>query len=205
MTNTLNFTILKRGQVVGLLSAFFWAGSSIFSAIYVEVYNPDPSRRGNLEDYFFMGACCFAAVSVLSLMFTRQYPITHDVERYIKEFEDEKAHLLANKKIEEAELLATQESSDFCSKEIKVDGRERSDSVLELSTRTQRTILSRHVPNLSYGDLPFLDLCMNTDFQLIFWPCVLCQSIQFTVIFNMSTYFEAFDMKQLIGKSVSDS
>ncbi len=199
VTNTLNFTIMRRGRVVGLLSAFFWAGSSIFSAIYVGVYNTDPSERGDLQGYFFMGATCFAVVSILSLIFTRQYPITHDVETYIKQYEDEETKLV-DKKIEEAELLATG-SHKTTAKETKDSEREmeRSVHVLELSTHTQRTIMSRYLPNLSYGDLSFLELTLNVDFHLIFWPCVLCQAIQFTVIFNMSTYFESFDMMDQIG------
>ena len=191
--------MLRRGRIVGLLSAFFWAGNSIFSAIYEGVFNTDPTRRGNLEGYFFMGATCFALVSVLSLIFTRHYPITHDVERYIKEHEEEKMHLL-EKSVKETEENGAnnkyheQDTERHGNPEVNIPT-----NALELSTRTERTILSRYVPNLSYGDLSFLELWVNLDFHLVFWPCVLCQAIQFTVIFNMSTYFEAFDMMDQIG------
>ena len=182
---------------MGLLSAFFWAGNSIFSAIYVGIYNTDPTKRGNLEGYFFMGATCFAIVSVLSLIFTRHYPITHDVEQYIKEYEDEKMHLL-DERAKETQEIKENETNVERNNDSETENKE-TENILELSTGAQRTLLSRYVPNLSYGDLPFTDLWINLDFHLIFWPCVLCQAIQFTVIFNMSTYFEAFDMMDQIG------
>ena len=169
----------------------------------MSVYNTDPTKRGNLEGYFLMGATCFAIVSVLSLIFTRHYPITHDVERYIKEYENEKIHLLDERAKETQEIKQSGNETDMeRNNDSELENKE-TDNILELSTGAQRTLLSRYVPNLSYGDLPFTDLWINLDFHLIFWPCVLCQAIQFTVFFNMSTYFEAFDMMDQIGKPLA--
>ena len=150
-----------------------------------------------------MGATCFAVVSVLSLLFTRYYPITHDVERYIKQYEEEKVYLM-DKSVKE-----TEENTENIHNELDVERNENPEpkettNILELSTGTERTILSHYVPNLSYGDLSFINLWINLDFHLVFWPCVFCQAIQFTVIFNMSTYFESFDMMNQIGMYVCE-
>ena len=170
VTNTLNFTIFKRGRVVGILSAFFWAGSSVFSAIYEEIFDTVPKKTGDLKNYFIFTSCVFGSVAFLAMLFMRHSPLTHEMEAYLKEYQREK----------------TDEQDDY-------------GPPLEKST-TIRSKMKTEVPNLLYGDLSFIDVITNSDFHLLFWPCVFCNGIQTSVIFNLSTYFESFSLMTYIGK-----
>ena len=174
VTNTLNFTILRRGRVVGLLSAFFWAGSSVFSAIYEGIFDTASNQIGKLDKYFIFTAITFGALSILSLLFMRQYPLTHEVEEYLKEYQKEKGDFYANQNHQAPPL--------------------------EKSLTSTRKRSKTKVPRLSYGDLNFLGLMTNSDFHLLIWPCIFCNGIQTTVIFNLSTYFESFSLMKYIGE-----
>ena len=184
---------------MGLLSAFFWAETASSVPSMSDFTTLTPRNEVTWKGTSSWVQPVLPLFSILSLIFTRRYPITHDVERYIKEYEDEKMHLLD--KDAKGATDYVKENNDE-EPETDIDShieKKEPENITELSTGTERTLLSRYVPNLSYGDLSFLDLWINLDFHLIFWPCVLCQAIQFTVIFNMSTYFEAFDMMDQIG------
>ena len=102
VTNTLNFTILRRGRVIGLLIAFFWVGSSVFSAIYEGIFHPVTAIEGNLFGYFVLGGTCFAVISILSLIFTRQYPIQHTIPELSAQSDSENKGLLDNIKRSDA-------------------------------------------------------------------------------------------------------
>ena len=90
VTNTQNFTILRRGRVVGLLSSFFWAGSSVFSAIYEGIFDTVANKVGNLDNYFIFTSIVFGVVAFLALLFMRHYSLTHEVEEYLKEYQQKK-------------------------------------------------------------------------------------------------------------------
>ena len=171
VTNTLNFTIFTRGRVVGILSAFFWAGSSVFSAIYEGIFDTVPNKIGDLKNYFIFTSCVFGSVAFLALLFMRHFPLTHEMEAYLKEYQREK----------------TDEQDDH-------------GPPLEKSI-SMRSKMKTEVPKLLYGDLSFTNLITNLDFHLLFWPCVFCNGIQTAVIFNLSTYFESFSLMKYIGKT----
>ena len=176
VTNTLNFTILRRGRVVGLLSAFFWAGSSVFSAIYGGLFDTIPNEVGNLKGYFLTVAVIFGLTSLLAIFAMRQYPITHHIEEYLKQYQRDHSD------------ISDQDDSD------KAPPLEKTSL---LSSRAKR---GSEVPKLSFGDISFFSLWTNMEFHLLFWPCVFCNGIQTAVIFNMSTYFESFSLMDYIGR-----
>ena len=88
--------------MIGLLIAFFWVGSSVFSAIYEGIFHPVTGDEGNLLGYFVLDGTCFAVTSILSLIFTRQYPIQHTIPEVSEESESEHKGLLDNVKRSDA-------------------------------------------------------------------------------------------------------
>ena len=161
---------------MGLLSAFFWAGSSVFSAIYEGQFDTVPDKVGNLKGYFLTVGIIMALTSILSIFSMRQYPITHHIEEYLKQYQ--------------------RDTSDISDQ----DDSGKAPPLEKTSLLTSRAKRGTEVPKLSFGDINFFSLWKNTDFHLLFWPCIFCNGIQTAVIFNMSTYFESFSLMDYIGE-----
>ncbi|KAL8600140.1 hypothetical protein ACOMHN_060092 [Nucella lapillus] len=175
MTTVMNFSLVHRGKVVGLLDACFSAGPALMAFLYGELFvqgHVQDEQNQDLRGFYLASAVAFVVIDLLGVVFLDVY---RDPDVTVIETSTPKTPLIGNEHKAALEEVKGQP---------EVKGQQEVEGQQEVKGRDLVDIN----PDVGAEDVTGLELFRNFDFHFLMWPYIFCASLQLTFQANITTF-----------------